>query len=531
MNDTREAVIVGGGMAGLTAAAYLMRSGASVTLLEKEPEFGGLVSSFSRDGFTFDGGIRAVEDSGIVRPMLRQLGIDLEFLSSGVSVGYGDDIIALKDDTSLDDYRDQLARIFPRSAVEVDAIIAELRRVMGYMDVLYGIDNPLFLDLEKDRDYLVHTIMPWMLKYALTIPKVGRLSMPVDERLAALTSNRALIDMIGQHFFKRTPAFFALSYFSLYLDYAYPKGGTGSLPKALSDYIAARGGRMLAGRRAARIDVDGRTVYDSEGAAYRYDGLVWAADSKALYAAVDDSTVGSARALAAIAEARKLVAGKRGGESVMSVFLMVDLPPSYFASISAPHFFYTPSTEGLSSAGAAPEATDREATLAWLGRAIDLNTYEISIPALRDPSMAPPGKTGLIVSFLLDHRFAAAAEKAGWHERLKEFCVERLVARLDGSVYPGLARAVSGSFAATPLSLQRRTGNTDGAITGWSFENDPIPAVHELPKVARSVRTPIPGVCQAGQWTFSPSGLPISILTGKLAADRLAATMRKARRR
>ena len=43
----------------------------------------------------------------------------------------------------------------------------------------------------------------------------------------------------------------------------------------------------------------------------------------------------------------------------------------------------------------------------------------------------------------------------------------------------------------------------------------------KLPQVARSVLTPIPDTYQAGQWTYSPSGLPISILTGKLAADRV----------
>ncbi len=48
-----------------------------------------------------------------------------------------------------------------------------------------------------------------------------------------------------------------------------------------------------------------------------------------------------------------------------------------------------------------------------------------------------------------------------------------------------------------------------------------MPAVHDLPAIARSVVTTIPDVYQAGQWTFSPSGLPISILTGKLAADRV----------
>jgi hypothetical protein len=48
-----------------------------------------------------------------------------------------------------------------------------------------------------------------------------------------------------------------------------------------------------------------------------------------------------------------------------------------------------------------------------------------------------------------------------------------------------------------------------------------MPAVRSLPGVASSVLTPIPDVYQAGQWTYSPAGLPISILTGKLAADRV----------
>ena len=74
-------------------------------------------------------------------------------------------------------------------------------------------------------------------------------------------------------------------------------------------------------------------------------------------------------------------------------------------------------------------------------------------------------------------------------------------------------------FVSTPLTLARLTGNSDGAITGWSFTNSFIPAVSSWPRIARSIDTPIPNVLPAGQWIFSPSGLPISILTGKLAAD------------
>ena len=43
-------IIVGGGIAGLTSAAYLAHGGQKVLLIEKNSECGGLVNSFTRDG-------------------------------------------------------------------------------------------------------------------------------------------------------------------------------------------------------------------------------------------------------------------------------------------------------------------------------------------------------------------------------------------------------------------------------------------------------------------------------------------------
>ena len=60
----------------------------------------------------------------------------------------------------------------------------------------------------------------------------------------------------------------------------------------------------------------------------------------------------------------------------------------------------------------------------------------------------------------------------GWYREFKARVESRIIENLDGSVYPGLKSAVIGVF-------------------------------------------------QAGQWSFSPSGLPISILTRTLAAKRV----------
>ena len=48
-----------------------------VLLIEKNEKTGGLVNSFTRDGFLFDGGVRAVENAGMIKPMLEELEIDL----------------------------------------------------------------------------------------------------------------------------------------------------------------------------------------------------------------------------------------------------------------------------------------------------------------------------------------------------------------------------------------------------------------------------------------------------------------------
>jgi squalene-associated FAD-dependent desaturase len=52
----RSVVVIGGGLAGITAAIALRESGLGVTLLEARPRLGGATCSFSRDGLVIDNG-------------------------------------------------------------------------------------------------------------------------------------------------------------------------------------------------------------------------------------------------------------------------------------------------------------------------------------------------------------------------------------------------------------------------------------------------------------------------------------------
>ncbi len=529
-----DAIVVGGGIAGLTSAAFLAKAGKSVILFEQQYKTGGLVQTFERNGVYFDGGLRSIENSGIVLPMLKQLGIDIDFQKSNVSIGIADQIIQLRDKSSVAEYEDFLNVQFPENTKDISAIIGEIKKIMGYMDVLYGIDNPAFLDFKKDQKYFLQVIFPWMFKFLMTVRKIDRLNEPVDDYIRRFTRNQSLVDIIAQHFFQKTPTSFALSYFSLYLDYYYPKGGTATLIDKMTEFIEMNGGVIKTSVKIGQVQPELKYVSDSEGNRTEYNDLIWAGDLKQLYNSLPLDDLFDQNLVQNVRDKQASLKDLRGGDSVFTTYLTIDEQKEYFSEICTGHLFYTPNKSGLSVVN----YDDIDAFLkmktvqpdneilknkvkAYLKDYFHYNTFEIAIPVLRDPDLAPEGKVGLVVSLLFDYRLAKKIDEFGWTVEMKDYMEQLSIEELDQSIFPGLREKVSGQFSSSPLTIERLTGNTEGGITGWAFTNPYNPAVTKTLKVNQSVNTFIPSVYQAGQWTYSPSGLPIAILTGKLAADKV----------
>ena len=533
--NTYDTVIVGGGIAGLTAAAYLSRAGQKVLLVEKNRECGGLVHSFVRDGFHFDAGVRALEDAGIVFPLLKDLGIQLDVVRSKVSLGIGNRIIPIEDLGDLEAYGDLLTETFPEREGEIDEVLRVIRKVMKHMEVLYGLENPVFKDLKRDREFIVKKLLPWLPRFLWTVRRINSMNMPVEEYLTTIITDPSLRDMISQHFFKNTPAFFALSYFSLYLDYFYPKGGVGKLSEALKNKILECGGEIRTETRIVHVAPPARLLEDQNKTTYRYGNLIWAADLKTLYRITETEGL-SPRITKAFNKSKDMMLKSRGGDSVFSLFLGVDEPLESFREIAHGHFFYTPSKTGLGETRRGEldllldnfERIEKKQILAWLDRLTRLNTYEISVPGLKDPHLAPRGQTGLIISFLAEYDLFRLIRDAGWLDEFLSELEDRVLRVLSESVYPMLKDKVILRFSSSPLSIEKRVGSSEGAITGWSFQEN-MPVVNRIQYSGRSVQTPLPSVYQAGQWAYSPAGVPMSILTGKLAADKALKKKRSSR--
>jgi phytoene dehydrogenase-like protein len=160
------------------------------------------------------------------------------------------------------------------------------------------------------------------------------------------TDNDSLKDILTQFFFKKTPTYFALGYFHVWLDYFYPKGGTGALPKLLNEKILKDGGKIKLNTKIKEIIPSELKVIDLKGNEYRYDHLIWASDLKMLYKDLNTTNLSEESAKKIALQSEKVALAKPS-ESTFILNLAINRPASYFEKKGGSHLFYTPSKQGL----------------------------------------------------------------------------------------------------------------------------------------------------------------------------------------
>lgn len=533
-NKQYDVIVVGSGIAGLTSAAYLAKEKLNVLLIEKDSSFGGLLGAFNVDGHWLDKGARGIIDSGIISPMLKQLGLNIQFTENPIQMTFENDSMQFTSEESLNDYENLLVRMFPEEKENIHQIMLDVKKIMTHMDVLYGIENPLFLPKPYELNYVFKVLLPWMFKYMFHVPKAMKFMKPVDEYLRTKTQNQSLIDLITQHFFAKTPTFFALSYFTLYLQYTYPMGSTQSFIDQFIEFFKHYDVDLLKNTEVIKIHTDKKTVQTKDGSVFSYSQLLWAADTNKLYECFQVDEIKSNERRNIIQEKRDFFKSKIGADSILTVYMLCDKDPSYFSLKNGPHGFYTPKREGLSTATLdlirnqdGSFITDKTELLKWIKQHLLYNTFEISIPSLRDASLSPIGKTGLIVSVLFDYQLTEHIITCGFYDEFKIFVKDEIVHILNNGLWNDLEKSVYKTIVSTPKTIYDRTYATQGSVTGWSFVNQPFPAEYQFLKVSQSVNTPIDSIKQAGQFTFNPAGVPVAVMTGKLAADAIIEQRKK----
>lgn len=525
-ND-EKIIIVGAGVAGLTAAAYLAKAGYKVLLLEKNDRSGGLLHTMNNNGFYFDSGPRALVNSGIVKPILKELEIRWEYFENKISIGIEDQLFRVNSINDLEEYQRILMSLYPDDREDIKNILKVVNELSEYTRVIYEFDNPYFGDQFSNKEYVVKKLLPWTFKFLQALRKFNQFKMPMEDFLHKFTGNQSLIDILTQHFFRNTPTYFALGYFYVYLDYFYPRGGTGTLKEKLTEKVGEWGGQIKLNKRVNRVIPSESKIVDAEGTEYHYDHLIWAADLKTLYRSLDPVGL-NAQITRSFESEKQNILSSKGAESVFILYLGVNRPPSYFKEHGGEHLFFTPSRQGLGEINRSQrvnliknfDQVSKSEVIKWLESYCDLTTYEISIPILRDSSLAPEGQTGVMVSCLFDYQVIKNVENAGWYDEFKERLEKRILSNLSTTLFKDVEKDILFRFSSTPLTISKFSGSSEGAITGWSFEAEP-PVIYKLTDVGKSVLTALPNVYKAGQWAYAPAGVPIAMLTAWHAYQKI----------
>ena len=146
--NRKKIAIIGAGVSGLTAAIYCQKSGFETTVFEKHSKSGGLCSGWKRNGYSFEGAVHWINDSGINDPMYR-LWNDTGILGNGVEVFQSDPYFVYNyKGTNICIYRDinklktHFLEIYPQDKKAIETLYRQvqiIRRVKIPIIDIFGI--------------------------------------------------------------------------------------------------------------------------------------------------------------------------------------------------------------------------------------------------------------------------------------------------------------------------------------------------------------------------------------------------------
>ena len=442
-----DAVVIGAGNGGLTAAATLAQKGLKVMLLERHNIPGGSATSFCRGRFEFEvalhqlSGLGTPEKPGLLRLALDKLEImdDLEFVEIAdlYHVATPDGFnITLK--TDRDETIAALIEKFPR---EKEAIRKYFDLMTRYANDMIGAF--IFRDPEPSRDKY-----PDLYKYALQNSKEILDDYFSDPLLKAVLS--VLWGYIGVPPTRLAFAYLAMVLFQ-YMEFKpfHIKGGSQALSNAILNKFLATGGTARFNCGAKKIVVeDGKVkgVVTADGDELRCDYVISNASPIATYNHLMNPEQVPEDALVEM-KSRNL------SSSAFTMFIGFDCEPDQLGITESTNFL-------MDSTDISDGILDRMNRLDFDDELMVLSCYDVS-----DPQFSPPGTCQAnVVTLKYGEPWLRIPPRK--YNDVKFRVADAMLERIE-AIYPGARNHIEEIEIGTPLTHMRYLGHPLGAIYGY----------------------------------------------------------------
>ncbi len=479
-------VVVGAGLAGLSAALRLAGRGREVVVLERAEEPGGRAGLLTDSGYAFDTGPTVLTMPDLIADALDCVGesmadwLDLVPVSPLYRAFF-------PDGSQLDVHADTEAMAAEVARVCGPREAQGYRRYVRFVAALYRAEMGDFID--RNVDSPLGLVTPNLARL-VALGGFRRLAPKVNSYLSDPRTRRVLSfqSMYAGLAPQRALALYAvIAYMDTVAGVYFPRGGMHAVPRALAGAAAKHGVVFRYGTEVTRIEVrSGRAVaaHTADGDRVGADAFVVTADLPVAY-----------RELLPVGTAPRRLARQR-------------YSPSCFLLLAGSRAAYSRTAHHSIHFGRAWRRTFRE--IIDTGELMSDPSVLVTNPTRTDPSLAPPGRHVYYALFPTPN-LDAGLDWAVLGPRYRDECV----AHLERLGYVGFGEAVEVEHVTTPADWAGR-GMERGA---------PFAAAHTFaqtgPFRAANLDRHVEGLVFAGSGTVPGVGVPMVLISGRLAAERV----------
>ncbi|MGA9869848.1 MAG: phytoene desaturase family protein [Rhodococcus sp. (in: high G+C Gram-positive bacteria)] len=510
-------VIVGAGLAGLSAALYLIGAGKRVTVLERENTVGGRVGVYpvtDENGaalYEIDNGASVLTMPDLIESALAAVGesfdtVDPKISLTALSPSYH---TRYADGSSIDVYADPEAMAEEVAKKCGDAEAEGYRALRRWLASIFDAEFDRYIDANFDSPLdLVST--PAALRDTVTLTRLGgfgRLGPRVerflkDERLRRVFTFQALY--AGMAPAKALAVYGAIAHMDTSLGVYFPRGGMASIAAGMADAVTRNGGVVITGAAVSDIDVvddRARSVGTADGRRFECDAVILTPDLPVVDGLLDDAGVSSR--------------GRRRGYGTVSPSAVV-----FHGTVPTAITAGWPSESHHTIDFGAEWASTFARITAKSGRGSLMTDPSLLItrPSVSDPGLRVErgGELCEPVSVLAPCPNLQSAP-LDW-ARLQDPYVKELQQEMDKRGYGGVS-AMTIDHVDTPLTWSER-----GMLHGSPFSSAHV-FRQTGPFRRKNVVPGLNNVVLAGSATTPGVGVPTVLVSGKLAAERIVGTV------